>query len=472
MAQSLATAIESVLHTPAARRGVWGIKVLDPSNGRVLFESNPDVPMTPASNTKLFSTALALVRLGPDHRFRTQVLADGTVDSDGRLHGNLVLAGGGDPTISARPIPYTKDPVEGDPFPALRTLAAQVAASGIRVVEGNLIGDDTLYPWVPYPGGWAVADSTWEYGAPVSALTLHDNTVQLSIRASKVEPFAAIELMPPVEFFTIQNRVQVGVGLPRKARIERLPGSRVLLVHGTLPPGAAATSYIALDDPALYTAQVFRSLLSEAGVTVRGNSIARHRESGVHYVPPAGRTVAERLSPPLVETLRIVNKVSQNLHAELILRETTRRQRGDSSPELAGEEMDAFLKEVGIAEEEYDLGDGSGLSRRNLVTPAAVVKLLAWLHHSPYRDEFWSLLPVAGEDGTLERRFRGLGEVSAIRAKTGSVAHVNALSGYAGLDPSKRLVFSILVNQTTAPASEIRALIDKIGKAILQAVAQ
>jgi D-alanyl-D-alanine carboxypeptidase/D-alanyl-D-alanine-endopeptidase (penicillin-binding protein 4) len=465
---ALEKAIEAALAAPGAQRAVWGIHVRDLATGRVLFSRNAGTPMTPASNTKLFSTALALLRLGPDHRFRTRVLAQGELRG-GTLFGDLVLEGGGDPTLSPREIPYRKGAIEGDPLGALREIASQVAASGVRAVLGDVVGDDTIYPWDPYPEGWSVDDPLYEYGAAVSGLTVSDNAVRLAIRPGRRagEP-AGISLQPAVEYFTIHNQLRTAVGAPRQIRVDRPGGGRVLRIRGTSPPGAAESwQLLAVDDPAQFAAQAFRELLAERGIAVRGRAAARHRLPGESYAPLPGTVLAERLSPPLVETLKIINKVSQNLHAEIVLLETARVRRGDGTRELALEEIAALAQETGAAREEIALEDGSGLSRKGLASPQAITALLAYLHASQHRETFWSLLPAGGEDGTLSTRFRGMRGAQAIRAKTGSVSHVSALSGYAGLDPARRAAFSIICNHFTAPAAEIRQAIDKIAIAIL-----
>jgi D-alanyl-D-alanine carboxypeptidase/D-alanyl-D-alanine-endopeptidase (penicillin-binding protein 4) len=164
----------------------------------------------------------------------------------------------------------------------------------------------------------------------------------------------------------------------------------------------------------------------------------------------------------------VVNKVSQNLHAEMMLREATLHQRGDATAEDTRKELHALLDELKIPRESYHFEDGSGLSSLTLVSPETIVALLTAIHISPRRDDFWALLPVAGEDGTLAARFHGVAQASAIRAKTGSLSHVAALSGYAGLDPDQRVAFSIMVNGYTAPASVVRPLIDKIAVALLE----
>jgi D-alanyl-D-alanine carboxypeptidase/D-alanyl-D-alanine-endopeptidase (penicillin-binding protein 4) len=466
---ALERAVEAALAAPGLQRALWGIHVRDLATGTVLYSRNAALPMTPASVTKLFSSSLALLRLGADHRFRTRVLARGEVRG-GTLAGDLILEGGGDPTLSPREIPYRKGAVEGDPFAALRELAAQVAASGIRAVRGDVVGDDTLYPWDPYPEGWSVDDPHYEYGAAVSALAVNENSLRLLVRPGRRagEP-AEIALRPALEYYTIHNHLRTLAGAPRRIRVERAPGpGRLLRVWGTAPPGAAESWHaLAADDPALFAALAFREVLLERGIAVRGPAVARRRAPGETYAPPVGTPVAERVSPPLIEILRVLNKVSHNLTAEIVFLETARLRRGDATRELALEELATLAAETGAAREEIALQDGSGLSRKGLVSPQSVTALLAYMHASGQRDAFLGLLPIGGEDGTLSTRFRSLPGAPAIRAKTGTVSHVNALAGYAGPDPARRAAFAILANHSTAPAAEIRRAIDTIAIAIL-----
>lgn len=469
-AQSLEQRIAALLDTPAARRAAWGILAVRAADGRVLYERNARVPMTPASNTKLVSTALALLRLGPDYRFVTRVLAAQAPDAEGRLRGDLRLAGGGDPTLSGRVVPYTKDAQDGDPLGPLAELADQVVRRGVKAIDGDIVGDATRWPGPPYPAGWAVGDMTWEYGAPVSALAVNDNAVRLSVRPGRGEGEpAAVEFLPPVEPFTVHNTVRTRAGVERRIEVMRAPGSSVLEIRGVAPPGGgAAVQWLAVPDPAQFAAEVFALLLRQRGIVIRGQARGWTRAPGAGWREPEGVELARRESPPLEELARIVNKVSQNLHAEMLLRETAHVLRGEGTARAGAEEMAALLKEAGAEEAEFDLEDGSGLSRRALLSASALTALLRHMEWKGMGEMFRSLLPVAGSDGTLNGRFRGMADVSAIRAKTGSLSHVAALSGYAGQDPARRVAFSVLVNGFTAPASEVRALVDKIAVEILK----
>lgn len=477
-AADLGGAIRALLKTPSASRAAWGIQITDLKSGRTLFALNEDRLFIPASNTKLFSTALGLMRLGPDHRFRTRVLAGREPAPTGVLAGDLILAGGGDPNLSARAIPYRKEPPEGNPLEAIEELAAQLQRRGIRRVEGSVVGDDTFYPWEPYAEGWALDDALWEYGAPVSALTVNDNffSLKLTAGASPGDP-VMVSLNPPLEFYTLDNRVRTARDNEARLHLDREPGSRLLQLWGAVPAGESRTRLLAIHDPALYAAEALRDALIRRGVDVRGPSRARHlwlnevenlEGAAVPPAEPAGVELARRESAPLIEDLRITNKVSQNLHAELVLRAVGRARRNAGTRRAGLLEMAGFLKEIGIAPESYELNDGSGLSRMNLVSPAAVVALLRFLHASQHGEAWMGLLPVGGEDGTLDTRFKGTAAAGNVRAKTGTLSHVSALSGYVRTRRGALLAFSILANNYDAPSSEIRAVIDKIVNRAIQ----
>ena len=471
-AQTLAKRVDAILASGrAASRSSWGIKVVELATGKTLYDRNGSHWFVPASNTKLFSTSLALTRLGPDYRFHTTVRATSEPDGSGRIAGDVVLAGSGDPTLSSRTIPYVKDDPQrfgGNPLAALEELADQVAARGVRLVEGSVVGDDTRYVWEPYPDGWSADDPLWEYGAPVSALTINDNCFQLTLHpgAGSGDP-VSLSMVPPLEHYIIHNLVRTAPA--ERIRISRELGSRELVLRGALPPsGAPYSTILAIDDPALYAARALTLALVRRGITVRGEPHARHREASEPESPAAGVELARRSSPPLVETLRIVDKVSQNLEAELVLRAAGYERRTEGTRQAAIEELKAFLEEAGALKDGQFFEDASGLSRLNLISPDTITRLLVYMHKSSNRDAWLSLLPVGGEDGTLASRFAGASQARNIRAKTGSLTHVNCLSGYVESRRRGRLAFSIMVNNSNAPSAEIRGVIDKIALILVQ----
>ncbi|HLK48553.1 MAG TPA: D-alanyl-D-alanine carboxypeptidase/D-alanyl-D-alanine-endopeptidase [Bryobacteraceae bacterium] len=457
--------------TPAARGAFLGIDIVDLSSGQTLYSRNADKLFVPASNAKLFTIALALSRLGPDHRFETRVLASAQPGSDGVIRGGLRLIGGGDPNLSGRGIPYSAGAATVDPLTAIEGLADQIVQHGVHRVEGGIIGDDTWYVWEPYPAGWAVDDAQYDYGAPVSALSINDNALTLTIRpGARVGDPAALSLSPALEYYEIDNRVRTvaGGGEPQIAS-EREPGGRQVRLWGTLPLRAAAESLsLAIDDPAEYAARALRQALGERGVSVDGGVSARHRPAGQAWTAPAGVELAWQGSAPLLEDLRITAKVSQNLHAELALRAVARKRDVNGSREAGLDEMKTFLTEIGIDPNSHEFHDGSGLARLDLVSPAAMLQLLRAMYTSPLRDDWMNLLPVGGQDGTLKARFADVPALGRIRAKTGTLTHVSALSGYAQRKDGGWVAFSILVNNHNARAGDVRALIDRICTFIME----
>jgi D-alanyl-D-alanine carboxypeptidase/D-alanyl-D-alanine-endopeptidase (penicillin-binding protein 4) len=456
----------------AARTAFWGIQIIDLATGKTLYELNPDHYFVPASNTKLFSTALALNRLGADFRFQTRVLADTPPDADGRVAGALRLIGGGDPNLSARAVPYQKGPITGNPLAAIEDLAGQIAAHGVKRVDGGIVGDDTWYVWEPYAVGWSIDDPESDDGPPISALTLTDNAQTLGVQpGAAVGDLAALTLNPPIEFYRIENRVRtVGAGGERRIHFKRIPGSRDAQLWGTIPLRDRGTEMlISVEDPAEYAARSLKAALESRGIAVGGSLTARHLypdEAAAGEAP--GVELARLVSAPLIEDLRITNKVSQNLHAELALRAVSKARRNEGSFEAGMEEMQAFLGEAGIDANAWHLLDGSGLSRLGLVTPAAVVKLLRFMYDSPSRADWISLLPVGAQDGTLSSRFGETAASGRVYAKTGSLSHVSALSGYIQRPDGAWVAFSILVNNFNGRAAEVRGVMDRICTLVLE----
>jgi D-alanyl-D-alanine carboxypeptidase/D-alanyl-D-alanine-endopeptidase (penicillin-binding protein 4) len=479
-AQPLARRIErAIAESPAARNAAWGIQAADLRSGKTIFELNAAHFFVPASNTKLFSTSLALNRLGPDFTFQTRVVAASGPDASGVISGDLRLVGGGDPNLSARAIPYHPGPSTGDPLAALADLAAQIAAKGVTRIAGDIIGDDTWYAWQPFGGGWGIDDPLYDYGAPVSALTLNDNAFTLHIGpgAHDGDP-AALQLNPPLEYYAIENHIRTVNAGERRVHYARAPGGMTLELWGTMPLESKGEDLnLGIDDPARYAAMAFRQLLQARGIVVTGNAVARHyfpyqaadlKQAAAVAPDDAVVELARRGSAPLIEDLRVTAKVSQNLHAELDLRAVGKARRNIGSVEAGLEELKAFLTEIGIPATGYNITDGSGLARLNLVSPATIVKLLRFQFASPAKDNFLSILPVGGQDGTLNSRFADAKLAGRIHAKTGSLSHVSALSGYAQRKSGDWVAFSILVNNFNGPTAEIRAVMDKICELLVE----
>jgi D-alanyl-D-alanine carboxypeptidase/D-alanyl-D-alanine-endopeptidase (penicillin-binding protein 4) len=474
-AADLASTLDHIVDTAAPlSRTFVGMRVVRLSDGRVLYTHNSERLFVPASNMKLFTTALALSKLGADYRLSTQIGADVPIDAAGLLAGDLELVGGGDPSLSGREYPYRSHTAASAiySFRAIDELADQLVARGLKRIEGNIVGDDSRYVWEPQPGGWSSDSATREYGAPVSALILDDNTFALTLHpGAHAGESARITLTPPFENFVIDNHVVTSERGERKVRVYRSASGSELHVWGVIPRGEAGyMEELAIGDPALYAAEGLRDALLRRGISIRGQAVARHHFPDEAAAAPTklDTVLAKRESPPLFELLQVVDKVSQNLHAEMFLREVAVASGYVGSAEAGLAVMDEFLTSIGISAGEYQFTDGSGLSRATLVSPSAITKLLAHMNQSPRHEEWLNLLPIGGEDGTLGSRFAGHPEARLIRAKTGTLDHVKAISGYADTPGYGRVAFSLLVNNFEEPAPGVTKTMDELVLALLQ----
>jgi D-alanyl-D-alanine carboxypeptidase/D-alanyl-D-alanine-endopeptidase (penicillin-binding protein 4) len=464
-----------ISHSPPVAGAFVGVQVVRLSDGQVLYAHNANRLFVPASNMKLFTTSLALQRLGPDYRLKTQIVADRPIDSNGTLAGDLRLVGGGDPSLSGRDYPYREhaSPIAAYSFQAVEELADQLTSRGLQRVDGDVVGDDRRYVWEPHPSVWSSGSATEEYGAPVSALILDDNSFALTLRpATRRGDLAQIWVSPPLEYFAIDNRVLTVEGGERNVEIERDAAGRELQVWGELPrtdPGI--TQLLAVEDPALWAAGALRDALLRRGVSIHGDAAVSHRfqDDSAGSVPAkaTGVVLAERASPPLRELLKVVDKVSQNLHAEVLLREVAVAAGRPGSREAGLREMAGFLEGLHISRADYQFTDGSGLSRSTLVSPNAITKLLVSMYKTSGRELWVDLLPVGGQDGTLGSRFTGHPESYAIRAKTGTLDHVRALAGYAESPLYGPVAFSFVVNNFEEPAPEVNQMLDELALALL-----
>jgi D-alanyl-D-alanine carboxypeptidase/D-alanyl-D-alanine-endopeptidase (penicillin-binding protein 4) len=491
--RALPQRIAAVLSQPDLASGFLGIEVMSASDGRVLYSQNADKLFTPASNTKLFTTAAALALVGPDYKFRTTVEATGEVDRRGRLSGDLVLVGRGDPNLSGRELPYDQRTQRSErPLAALEQLADTLAQEGLKVVDGDVVADDSYFAFERYGEGWSQDDLMWGDGAPVSALTLNDNVLFVSILpAERIGEPAFVSLNPFADYYRIDNRIiTTAAGTARKFFLNREPGGMVLSLWGNLPlDDKGASEALAIEEPAQFAAQVFRAMLEKRGIAVYGKDRTRHTElaslttfsanaiapshggdAPAPHAATAPLVLASYNSRPLSDDVRVINKVSQNLHAEILLR-LIGRERGSSGSVAGGlEAMQGLLTQAGVPGEQYSFHDGSGLSRLNLVSPHAVVLLLRYASSQPWGELYRDSLPVAGTDGSLADRLKNLPPRVRVSAKTGSLTGVKALSGYATTAAGETIVFSILSNNFNLPSKRVTDTIDHLVEAMVNDV--
>ena len=464
--------IDKILATSDAQRGSWGIQVVELESGKLLYERDADHLFIPASNMKMFTTAAALEKLGPDYIFHTTVESDAAPDAQGRVW-DLYLVGRGDPNLGVRTFPYTYHGPQQPADKFVQEMADQVKARGVREVVRKLVADDSYFVWEPFAPNWAADDLEWGYGAPVSALAFNDNLLTLHVKpGEKAGDEAEVRLEPVADYYLLRNHIQTSAkGTEKNYLLERQPGSMELDLWGQIPiDDGEDVDTVAIANPPRLMAEQFRAALRARGIVVQGPIEVRHftrleAASLPNPAPPSPPRVvlAEHTSPPLSEAIKVVNKESENLHAEMLLRTLGRVQNNHGS--LAGglEALNAFAaQQVGILPGETYFSDGSGLSREDLVAPHAAVKLLLYMAHSPHFPAYFDSLPVSGIDGTLAHRLLDDDVKGKIHAKTGSVEHVNTLSGYMDLPSGKRLVFSIMTNNHPLPNKAGQETLDAI----------
>ena len=463
--------VDVALSNPAASKGEWGLLIADAATGETLYALNEDKYFVPASNMKLFSTALALSKLGVDYKFQTTLETRGTISDDGTLSNDLFLVGRGDPNLSNRIFPFNlKEEFDGPPEKVLAELADKLVAKGVKQIKGDVVGDDSYFPREPYPDGWEIGDMVWEYGAAISAIVLDDNTATLTLTPGILAGDAVkAEIAPVTPDFYVENDVVTSAAeVKSDITLTREPGAQLVVVRGTLPANSAPRKLIlAIHEPALHAAAVLQKLLTDRGVKITGNSRAVHLPEVPADTTPRA-VLAEHVSIPLGDSVKLVNKISQNLHTEMLLRTAARQSGLWAKPEDLMKFPTDFYAAAGIAPDDVIQTDGSGLSRHDLVTPRALVALLKYAQTQPWFQAYYASLPVAGIDGTLEDRMKNTIAAGRIHAKTGSVEHVRTRSGFAELPSGRTLIFSFLSNNQGGKGHEATDALDAISVAMIE----
>ena len=512
----LGAQIGALLADPGVGRAHWGIAVTA-MDGTPIYGLDEGKFFRPASNAKLYTTAAAMALLGPDATVTTKVFGD--LGADGTVRGDLELVGAADANLASDDLPYmppAQRPKQAQqPQPValddLSALVDQLVAKGVKRVTGRVVGDDTLFPHEPFADSWDVGDLVWGYGAPVSALTIADNEMKLTVTPGTVSGSKGHERYTPVTvaleqngvpYYTVNSQVDgTAAGTGSHVNVERLPGSRELRIYGSMAVGAEPdVEHISIDDPALYAAMALRQLLIERGIAVDGEAKAQHQvvQDGRGFLSAVNEPLtkceadaiagnrcapscpvhvrqnmlASKESAPLAEDVTLTLKVSQNLHAEMLLHRLGIFWSAPCMANATGSTVDGarmvrgFLLRAGLDPGDFVFYDGSGLSGHDLVTPRATAQLLAYATKQPWFAQWKAALPVGGEDGTLSSRFPEAPLKDHLFAKTGTLGESRGLSGYVDTASGKQVIFSIFVDDHAPNGSADRVVMDKIVAAI------
>lgn len=456
----LGRAIDRAIDEGELASAEWGVCVVSLRDGRVLYARNGDKLFSPASNMKLYTTAVALDQLGADYRWRTSVYAGAPVES-GAVNGDIILYGRGAPDLASQD---KRDATNG-----LNQLADELYRRGVRRVTGGVIGDESYFSGDPLGDGWLWNDVQWYFGAEASALTVNSNETTLTITpADKPGEKVAVKAGSATNYYQVKNDVNTTArNSAMTFGVTRGLSDNEVRVWGDFPAGGRSYNVrLSVHRPALWAATLFREALKERGISVAGEARTRDARaaSEERFDPQRAVELASVTSRSLGEIVRSTNKESLNLNAELILR-TLGKERGGSAPDADPVKMRTrgddqaglavvrkWLQQAGIPTETLALRDGSGLSRLDLVTPEATARLLVAIAKTPSAKVFRDSLPVSGRDGTLSSRLRGGATTGRILAKTGTLTYINTLSGYIMSDNNEPLAFSIFCNEATTEA--------------------
>ncbi len=434
--RQLAQTLDTLFATSPADRVVWGVSVRVPG-GESLYQRNANLLLHPASNMKLVTLAACAERLGWDFKFPTAIRSTGPLEPDGTLAGDLVVIGGGDPTIGRR----------HDGRATLAHLADLVWARGVRRVEGRIIGDGSAFGGTSFGEGWQWDDLPFSYAAPVSALIYNENTAEFVIGPGpSAGAHAQMSLIDAGADLDVVNEIAtVGTGAARRLSIARTPEDPRITIRGEIPLGYVPfKQYVAVTDPPAYFARAFRQALLARGIAVAGPARSSVTDPPARLVDEQRGVSIQHQSPPLREMAVTLMKVSQNLYAEVLFH-ALGKSVGDKS--TGTEAIASVLPSLGAESTEVIAADGSGLSRYDLASAAALDALLSLMFTAPAHREPWvAALPIAAVDGTLERRMKGTPAEGRVHAKTGSIVYVRALSGYAQATDGEWIQFVILAN--------------------------
>ncbi|GAC1650208.1 MAG: hypothetical protein NVS4B3_08630 [Gemmatimonadaceae bacterium] len=416
------------------RNGGWGVMVVSLTRGDTLFAQNAGDLMHPASTMKLFTTALALERFGPDYHFSTDVLRDGEVGPDGMLHGNLYLRGGGDPALSNRFL-------RGDPGAPMELLARFVAGQGIKGVVGDLVADASAFETRKIPEGWRTRYLGLSYAAPVSALSLNENVVWVRVEPGGTRGAPGrVFLEPSSSTYPVTSSVRTNTGRGASVVVRRTGAG--IDVRGWIGAQSLIRRYeLVVDDPPAFAAGSFRDALAAQGITMTG----RVRTG----MTPLGASLVTTLpSPPLARLVAVMNRESVNHYAELLFRDVAHADAtGEGSAERANRGLKRFLRDkVGADSASVYAADGSGLSTLDMFTPRAMIDLLSYAHQTSWGSAFHASLPVAGESELLRHRMKQTPAQGNLHAKTGTTNTVAALAGYVTARDGEVLAFSFMYN--------------------------
>jgi D-alanyl-D-alanine carboxypeptidase/D-alanyl-D-alanine-endopeptidase (penicillin-binding protein 4) len=439
-----------MLAAPETRNARWGVLIVDPDRGDTLYSRDAGKLFVPASNQKILTSALALESLGPDYRWSTPILASGPV-REGVLEGDLLIEGRGDPSVT--------DSIAGDAMLPLLAAADSLAARGIRSIRGRVLPFRDAFPDATIGFGWAYDDLDEVYGASIDELFFNDGFAELYVKAGAVPGDSVSVRVRPAKTFP-KVRVSAVTTLRGTGRdsVPQLMAAKDtargdFVLSGTIPAGDSARLAVTFRD----SREAYVSAMAEA-LRARGIAIMDS------VMPPdsTGDTLVVLKSAPMSRVLAAFMKPSQNQLGEMLLKSVALVKADTGTARVGRRLMTEHLRALGAEADGFIAWDGSGLSRRDMISPETVVRVLGAMRKSPNYQVYYDAFPIAGIDGTLRTRMRGTTAEANVRGKTGTLGQVRSLSGYVTTKGGGQLVFSVLANNFVTSTAYITRVQDSI----------
>lgn len=452
--QELRNQLDDVFNDSNFSSAYWGVLIKSLKTGEIIYKKNADKLFTPASNMKLFTTSAALILLGENYKYKTKIGIDGEI-INGTLHGDLIITGCGDPTISNRF-------KEGDIDIILKNWVDSLKQKNIFRITGNLIGDDDSFDEKSFGSGWMRDYEFSWFAAPSGALSFNNNCINVTITPTSVRFPANINIQPNSKTYYFINKVTTVEDGNNEIQLIRNRRNDVITVKGNINVGSKPIiEYIAIDDPTDFTVNTFADELTKGGIILDGYPTDLDKET--HQVDYDNiTTLFTNESNKLSDIIRETNKNSNNFYAEQLLKTIGLEIYDFGTIDNGVKAMRGIFENMGINIDNLLITDGSGLSRLNWVTPKHIVNLLSYMYKSEHFKAFYNSLPIAGRDGTLADRMKNSAAENNVRGKTGYLNGVTALSGYLNTVDDEPIVFTMIVNNSLVPSSLAQYLQDMV----------
>jgi len=434
---------------------VWGVLIKSLRTGEILYKRNTDKLFIPASNMKLFTTAAALILLGANYSYETNIFANGDI-TNGILNGDLIIQGSGDPTISNRFY-------SGSSTKLFEEWADSLKAHGIQEISGNLYGDDSIFDDVGFGKGWLLDyESKW-FAAPSGALSFNNNSIEIVVEPGNQNFPAKVSIIPNPQYITVISKViTVDQNVQQSISVSRSRGSNIIYVSGRIKENSKqVVEHVSISDPTLFFLSMFKETCEAKGIIINGR-IENIEDANKNIIVEDLTPIHNHESVPLSLILKELNKNSNNFYAEQLLKTIGVEEYGYGTAENGVRACNELLNSMGINPNNMIMVDGSGLSHLNLVTPRQIVNLLSYMYKNEEFQIFYDSLPIGGVDGTLADRMKKSSAQNNVHAKAGYNENVSSLSGYLRTISGEPIVFSMIVNNFLAPASLANYIEDNV----------